>query len=243
VNQRSGTTPPCRPAPPRRGALAALALVAAGALLLAGAAPAHAAHYAQGEKIQFIGVVADRQGRPLQGVRVVLEASRSYFNLREFRRSEKDTRRVSGESDAKGEYSIEWPWDGYYNHFKLVAGVPVRKGKEETFHVLDEVEVTDRVGSGAPVVSTLEVRDRAFLDHLRDFLSSLRSEDERRVYDDMGTPDDVKRIHYSGSSDSTEVTWWYFEAGKVYRFRDGRLEQVADFSPVRAFSTSSPQER
>jgi hypothetical protein len=204
--------------------------------------PAAAVHYGQGEKVQFIGVVADAQGRPLQGVRVVLEASRSYFSFKQFHRADKDSRRLSAESDAKGEYTIEWPWDEYFNHFKLSAGLPVRKGRSDTFHNLDEIDVTDRVNAGAPVVSTLEVHDRAFYDHLHAFLASVQSDDERRVFNDMGTPDDVKQVQYAGGS-AAEVTWWYFESGKVFRFGDGKLEQTSDFAPVRPYSGGTPQEK
>jgi hypothetical protein len=222
--------------PPARRALTFLLLAAIAALAaLTTTAPAAAAHYTQGEHLSFVGVVADAQGRPLADVRVVLEVSRAYFNLRELRRGEKDTRRISAASDAKGEYAIDWQWDGYYNHFKLAAGVPVRKGKEETLHVLDEVDVTDRVQAGTPIVSTLEVKDRAYLDRFRDFMASIKSADERQVYNDMGAPDDVKRINYAGGTSAVEVSWWYFSAGKVYRFRDGRLEQVSDFEPVKGF--------
>jgi hypothetical protein len=218
---------------PSRAATAAVLVLACCA-----AAPAAAAHYSQGEHLQFIGVVADAQGRPLADVRVVLEVSRSYFKLRELRRSEKDARRVAGTTDAKGEYAIDWPWDGYYNHFKLAAGVPMRKGREETLHVLDEIDVTDRVQAGTPIVSTLEVKDRGFVDRYREFMASIRSADERQVFNDMGTPDDVKRINYAGgatAADAVEVSWWYFSAGKVYRFRNGRLEQVSEFEPVKGF--------
>jgi hypothetical protein len=51
----------------------------------------------------------------------------------------------------------------------------------------------------------------------------------------MGVPEDVKRVSYAGRQQETEVSWWYFEAGKVYRFRDGRLDQVERFDPVQRF--------
>jgi hypothetical protein len=227
---RSARRPRPAPGAAARAAVALCALVA-----LFAAAPAGAAHYTQGEHLQFVGVVADGQGRPMVDVRVILEVSRKYFNLRELHRAEKDARRISATTDAKGEYSIDWQWDGYFNHFKLVAGVPVRKGKEETLHALDEIDVTDRVQAGNPIVSTLEIKDRAFVDHFREFMASIQSPEERQVYNDMGTPDDVKRINYAGGTTGVEVSWWYFSAGKVYRFRDGRLQQVSDFAPVKGF--------
>lgn len=200
-------------------------------LLGLGADPAAAARrYEQGERIQVTGLVADREGRPLSDVRVVLEASRSYFSIRELRRAEKDVRRVSAVTNARGEYTLEWPWDSYFNRFALVVGVPVRKGSTEKLHELQRTDVTDRMLAGSPVVAALTVENAAFLQKLRQFVASVKSDDERRVYDEMGKPDEVKTVRYP---DSTESTWWYFDHGRAYRFRDGRLEQVIPFDPVK----------
>jgi hypothetical protein len=196
------------------------------------------ARYKPGDTVQFSGIVTDQPGRPIADVRVVLEATRSYFSMRELRSAEKDTRRVAASTNAAGEYNLSWPWDGYYNRFRLLVEVPVRKGREETTRVLAEVDLTPRLPAGSPVVTPLVVKDREFLDRLRDFLASIRTSDERRVYDDLGTPDKVTRVNYTAGSAapaSAEVSWWYFESGKVYRFRDGRLEQVSNFPPVRGF--------
>jgi hypothetical protein len=188
-----------------------------------------ARRYQQGERIQVTGLVADREGRPLSDVRVVLEASRSYFSIRELRRTEKDIRRVSAVTNARGEYTLEWPWDSYFNRFDLVVGVPVRKGTTEKLQELQRTDMTDRMLAGSPVVAALTVENAAFLQKLRQFVASVKSDDERRVYDEMGKPDEVKTVHYP---DSTESTWWYFGNGRAYRFRDGHLEQVIPFDPV-----------
>lgn len=212
-----------------------LALAGLGELVGPGAAPLAAGPYQAGEHVQFTGIVSDAEGRPLAGVHVAVEASRSYFSLRELRRAEKDTRRVSAVTNGLGEYAIDWPWDGYYNRFEVVAGVPVRKGRQERLEVLERSSVTERVLAGSPVVSALVIKNRAFVDKLREFVASIASADERRVYEDMGTPDDVKRINYAGMPAHSEASWWYFDTGKVYRFRDGRLQQVDNFDPVRRF--------
>ncbi|HEX2641775.1 MAG TPA: hypothetical protein VHU81_02205 [Thermoanaerobaculia bacterium] len=188
-----------------------------------------ARRYQQGERIQVTGLVADREGRPLSDVRVVLEASRSYFSIRELRRTEKDIRRVSAVTNARGEYTLEWPWDSFFNRFDLVVGVPVRKGTTEKLQELQRTDMTDRMLAGSPVVAALTVENAAFLQKLRQFVASVKSDDERRVYDEMGKPDEVKTVHYP---DSTESTWWYFGNGRAYRFRDGHLEQVIPFDPV-----------
>lgn len=221
-------SPDRRPAP----ALLGLALLLLSSLAFAPAPAAAAPRYEQGQKIQLTGLVTDKSGRPLPDIQVTLEASRSYFSLREFRRAEKDVRRVSARTNAQGEYTMEWPWDSYFNRFELVAGVPVRKGSTDQLHVLQRVDMTQRVLAGSPVVASLEVENAAFVEKLRQFVATVRSDDERRVYGEMGKPDEVKQVRYP---DSMESTWWYFGAGRAYRFRDGRLEQVIPFEPVKSF--------
>ncbi len=219
---------PLRSTPLRRLLLAPLPLW----LLLCLAAPSFAARYEQGQRVQVTGIVADRTGRPLEGIRVSLEASRSYFSLRQLRKTAADdVRRVSAVTNAKGEYTVEWPWDSYFNHFELVSGVPVRKGREDRLEELAREDVTKRLLSGSPVVVSPVVENTKFLDSLRQFLAMVRSTDEQRTYEEMGRPDKVQRLEYP---DHVEDSWWYFESGRVYRFRDGRLEQVVPFTPVPA---------
>jgi hypothetical protein len=181
--------------------------------------------------VQITGIVSDPQGQPLANVRVVLEASRSYFSIRQLRRTQADdVRRVSTTTNAQGEYTLEWPWDSYFNHFELAAGVPVRKGRADSLEELERTDVTRRVMAGSPVVTSVVVQNAEHFRRLREFLASVKSDDERKVYDDMGRPDKVERVQYPGSQ---EVSWWYFDAGRVYRFRDGRLQQVVPFDPVK----------
>jgi hypothetical protein len=212
-------------------------LFAAAALTLflilgVGAGPASAARYDQGERVQVTGLVADPQGRPLDGIRVTLEVSRTYFSVRYFRKTQvDDVRRVSAVTNAQGEYAVEWPWDSYFNHFELTAGVPVRKGRADRLEELAREDVTKRLLGGSPVVVSLVVENVKFLESLRQFLAMVKSEDERRTYDEMGKPDKVQRFEYP---DHVEASWWYFESGRVYRFRSGRLEQVVPFTPVPA---------
>lgn len=194
--------------------------------------PVFAARYEQGERVQVTGIVTGRDGRPLEGIRVSLEASRSYFSLRQLRKTAADdVRRVSALTNAKGEYTVEWPWDSYFNHFELVSGVPVRKGKQDRVEELAREDVTKRLLAGSPVVVSPVIENTKFLDSLNQFLAMVRSADEQRTYEEMGRPDRVQRLQYP---DHVEDSWWYFESGRVYRFRDGRLEQVVPFTPVPA---------
>jgi len=227
------TSPPKQP----RRRLAALAPLAAAALCaLCAGREAGASPYSNGDRIQLTGLVTDVEGRPIPGVQVVLEAARSYISLREMHRAEKDARRVAAvTTNAQGEYRLEWPWDDYFNRFALLAGVNVRHGRAERLEVLEREDVSGRVLAGSLVVSAIVIHNRALIDRLREFVASVESADERRVYDELGTPDDVKRVAYTGRPQAAEVSWWYFDAGKVYRFRGGRLEQVDRFDPVQHF--------
>jgi hypothetical protein len=224
---------PAAPAGPLPLALALALLVAAFAAV--GAAPAAASRYHDGDRVQFTGLVTDAAGKPVAGVQVALEAARSYISLRELRRAEKDVRRVSATTNAQGEYALEWPWDSYFNRFELLAGVNVRRGREESLEVLERENVSERVLAGSPVVSAIVIHNRGFVDRLRDFVASVQSADEHRVYEEMGTPDDIKSVNYTGRPQAAEASWWYFDAGKVYRFRDGRHGQVDRFDPVQRF--------
>jgi hypothetical protein len=207
-------------------------LLAALVCLLVSALPAAAARYAQGERVQVTGNVTDAQGQPLSDVRVTFEATRTYFSVRELRRTEdKEVRRVSATTNAAGQFTLEWPWDSYFNHFEVVAGAPVRvKGGGERLEELSRQDVTRRVLAGSPAVVSVTLENRQFLDNLRQFLASIQTEDQRKVYQEMGKPDRIRNVQYPGH---LEASWWYFESGRVYRFRDGRLEQVVPFDPVR----------
>ena len=213
---------------PRHALLAVLLL----SIIAVLAAPASAARYAQGERVQVTGNVTDAQGQPLSDVRVTFEATRTYFSVRELRRTEdKEVRRVSATTNAAGQYTLEWPWDSYFNHFEVVVGVPVRvQGGSERLEELTRQDVTRRVQAGGPAVVAVTVENRQFLDSMRQFLASIQTEDQRKVYQEMGKPDRIRNIQYPGY---LEASWWYFESGRVYRFRDGRLEQVVPFDPVR----------
>lgn len=205
-------------------------------LLVAGSlTTAAAARYDQGQRIQVTGVVTDSQGQPVNNVRVVLEVSRTYFSMRELRRTaDKDVRRVSATTDARGNYTVEWPWDSYFNHFELVAGVPVHRRLEngqigETVQELARQDITRRVDAGSPAVIGVTIENRQFLDNLRQFLASIQTDDQRKIYQEMGKPDRIRNVQYPSHLESS---WWYFESGRVYRFRDGRLEQITPFDPV-----------
>lgn len=218
---------------PLRGSLpAAAAAVALVALALLAPAPADAAQrFRDGDRVEVTGLVTDTDGRPLPGVRVVLEAARTQFDFRQFRRVKKDTTRLTALTDERGAYRLSWPWNGYYDVYELLVGVPVRKPKGESLHVLERVELSRRLKPDAPAIATVVVEDAEFVRTLREFVDSIDSDDERRVYREQGKPDRVEAT--TGAAD--EASWWYFESGTVYRFRGGALVSTDRFDPVKEF--------
>ena len=217
-----------------------LALAGAAATVLWGALAARpAAAYSNGETVHLTGEVQDAQGRPVPGLRVTLSAARSYWSVRRMRSAEASPRTVSTTTDDRGRYALDWPWDDYYNRFELEAGLPVRRAHGDEVEVLAREDVSERLtgpsaGSSAegPVVTPLKVKDADYVRRVRHFVAGLASADERRVYDEMGHPDEVKEVRYP---DHDEVSWWYFESGKAYRFEGGTLAQVVPFDPVKPF--------
>lgn len=205
-----------------------LRLAAVAAVLLAcalAAPPAAAARHDDGTRVEVTGLVTDRDGTPLPEVRVVLEASREVFSFRKFGRVLRNTQRAATLSGARGEFTLVWPWNDYYNHFELVAGVPVRTRGGERFEVLARLDVTRRIERNDPMVANLVVDNAEFVRTLRAFLASVDSEDERRIYQQMGKPD---RVEERGD----ERSWWYFADGRMFRFAAGRLVETKAFDPV-----------
>ncbi|HEX4954009.1 MAG TPA: hypothetical protein VF017_11520 [Thermoanaerobaculia bacterium] len=214
------------PAPLRRGALALLVAT----LALAAPAAAARSRHDDGERLRFTGFVTDREGQPLAQVTVALEIARDTFDVLSFRRTKKDLLRLTTVTNEQGEYSFEWTWNGYYNSFELAAGMVVKKPDGDRLRVLERLDVSQKARRGNPVVAAIVIADADFVRNLQAFLASIASEDQRRVHGEAGEPDKVERLEHP---DHVEVAWWYFELGKVYRFRDGRLVEVEPFKPVK----------
>lgn len=239
-------TPPTAPASTQdrpRGRLAnriaarRTAGLLAAALVLLSALPASAlsilgGRFETGQRVEVTGLVTDPDGRPLADVEVVLELAREVFSLRELGRTTKKVTPVTTTTNGRGEYTIAFPWDDYYNKFELVVGVPVRGRNGERFTELERVDLTRRLQKGSPVVATVTVENAAFIRNLREFLAAVDSEDEQRVYRELGRPD---RVRETKSPNQSETAWWYFDVGRVYRFVDGRLRGTERFDPVEGF--------
>jgi hypothetical protein len=200
-----------------------LALALAG---LAAVAPALA------EGTRVTGRLADGRGEPVAGLEVALEGSRTRFDLRTLSRVPVETRRVTAVAGEHGEFTLDWPDDEGFDRLEVVAGFRVRKSGGERFVELARSDLSRRLRQGSPIVATLEIADTRLLEAVRAFLASLRTDDERRTYEELGKPDSIEVVRGPGW---VETTWWYFSAGRACRFRDGRRLEVRAFDPVRAF--------
>jgi hypothetical protein len=179
--------------------------------------------------------VTDPTGAPVEGITVVLLASHRSFELRNLRRVEEGLVRLAATTDAQGRFAIQWTWNPYYDTFRIRAegapGAPAVAGGQNAV-VLSEVDLTRRIGEGSPVVVALEVADAGPHRAREAITSAPHSDDQKRVFEQMGKPDRVDRLEMSGGD---EVAWWYFERGKSFHFRDGRLDQVSEFEPLTGF--------
>jgi hypothetical protein len=204
----------------------AASLVALGAMATTHPAGARSDYRDRGETVEVVGTVTNLSGAPVPDMQVVLLATHTGFNLRSMRRAEEGLVRLKTKTDAQGRFRLDWSWHPYYDTFRIrteVAGSAAGSGLPPG--VLTEVDISRRMLDASPVVVALEV-DWAGAPGS----AASQSDDQRRVYEEMGNPDRVDRLELPGGD---EVAWWYFERGRSYHFRDGGLDQVMEFEPVK----------
>ncbi len=195
------------------------------ALLVAGWPPSPLA--AAPDALPISGRVMDAGGQPLAGVSVVLEASRTAFSLRSFKRQTSEPVQVPTTSNADGRFTFDWRRDRHFTNLQLLVGLPVRKGGRDTFEVFLRQDISEQVRSAdGRFEILLTVQGSAQLEWLRRFLAGQSHADEDKVFRELGRPD---RLDHDAVLD--ESSWWYFGAGKVYHFRAGALQQVTHFDP------------
>jgi len=240
---------------PRGGGVVLLAT----ALFFFGLMGAEASLYRDGETIEVRGLVTDSEGMPIPDLTVNLEIARYAFDWKKFRKTRHEVNKATTTTDPSGAYAFEWTWYDYYNDFQLIVGLMVRDADfdQDVFQTVHRENIAPRVGQGSPVVVDMVVSQSPFLDTRpvasqpivsqpvdseplesetvdtpdtpQDSSIEFGTEDEKRIYDEMGRPDRVQTLEYP---EYEEVTWWYFEQGKAYRFRAGELQQVVRFDPV-----------
>ena len=219
----------CRTAPPPVATLLALLLTAWAGL----ATPSDGARGpAEGQPILVSGLVTDTVGEPISSLEVRLYARRNAFNLRKLGREDRGETSVAARTDAEGRFELYWRWHDFYNSFDLTVGLEIREAATTRWHELARQDLTERIRGDGPVTVAFTLENSEALRTYRDFLAGVRSEDQRRVYGEMGKPGRVDRLQ---KAEHEEETWWYFQLGRAYRFEDGRLQEVVDFEPVRSF--------
>ena len=199
-------------------------------LVIAAPADARSAHR-KGELVTITGQVRDAEGAPVAQATVVLEATRRSFKVLRFARETSPAVQVPTRTDANGQFSLQWAWDGYHNRFSLSVAESSRRGGDMVTETFASQDISDLMRQGGPVQSNLEVADASAIRWLRQFETATTSAEERKVYEELGRPDRVDVVGTAGRG-TGQVSWWYFEQGKVYRFRGGALEQVVHFEPV-----------
>ena len=160
--------------------------------------PAAAARfpYDTGDEVTVSGVVTDATGKPLEGVDVVLEASRLGVQLNPPGRVKRDVVTGSTRTGKGGDFALRFDWDWRYNHFELIGGVSVPTPGGKRLQELARLDISRRVEQGSPVVVPLTISETDFLDKLHAFESSLSSADEKHVYAEQGKPDRVDQLRY-----------------------------------------------
>jgi hypothetical protein len=206
------------------------------ALVCLCAAPLLAGPYREGTTVLITGLVTDGGGEAVPGLRVVLEASRKSFKLKKLSRVEDEPTKVAATTDENGRFEIPWPWHDYYNRFSLMVGVPLKTARGLTVRELQRVDLSKRILQGSPVRTAIVIAEEQYLESLKRFLRGVDSDPKREIFEELGQPDRVERIQRGSGQEST---WWYFEIGKAYRFRDGELEQVIHFDPVEPFDAEA----
>lgn len=209
---------------------ALMVLASVGALLWA--APAEGKRK-NGEIVRITGQVLDPDGQPVDGVIVVLAATKSSYSFLKRQKTVEPPLRQTAAVDARGRFELEWHWDRYYNDFTLFAGLEVSRGGAPGFERLtSEQNISDRLKLEGPTHVTLTLNQHGYADWLKRFLTDRSSPDEEKIFREVGRPDRI-RTH------GRESSWWYFELGTVYRFENGKLEQVIHFDPMTPASSSS----
>ncbi len=189
-----------------------------------------------GERVIFEGTVVDLQGTPLGGVEVRLEASHpGAFDFLKFRRQASVLKEERTLTDANGRFRLEWVWEQEMRRFEVVAAVRDRGPSGPRLHELTRKSIRDRLRWGSPVVVTLVVEQADFVRKLQQFEAGIQTSDERSIYESWGRPDHVER---KLRPDLIEVSWWYYELGRVARFHNGKLVESEEFPPVPARRSS-----
>lgn len=176
------------------------------------------------------GLVVDREGTPLSGLEVrLIRDEPGKLDLLQFRRLPPNQKVESTQTDSQGRFRLEWTWEEGFRRFELVVLIRDPGPQGPRFRELARQSIRERFRWGSPVVLTLVVEQGDFVRKLQQFAASVESRDERRVLETWGRPDHIDRKLLPTG---IEASWWYYELGKVARFRNGELIETQDFPPI-----------
>ena len=185
----------------------------------------------RGEIVPISGTVMDAEGRPIPGITVLLEASRVRFSLRKLKNQKEAPLRRPVVVDSEGRFRFDWSWDSHHNTFELAAGFEARYGDRLDFEILLRQEITALVVAGGGEMN-LVIEKADYARWLGRYLEGDVPADEARLFREQGRPDKLV-VEETEPGEAAVSAWWYFADGKVYRFRDGRLDETVDFEPIK----------
>ncbi len=206
-----------------------LVALIAGLLHSAGPTEARKKKRQLSKTVEVSGRITDAAGQPLGSVEVVLEAYHRKLDLRRMKRRDVDLLRVVATTGKDGRFQLEWARNDHYQIFYLATALPVRRQGRDELDVFSRLEISAEMRGGSSVRRDLTVEDAEAMRWLQRFLAGMTSAAEQRVYQEMGRPD---RIDAAAEAATGESAWWYFAAGKVYRFKGGEFDQVIHFEPI-----------
>lgn len=191
-----------------------------------------AAEGRDGDVVRVEGQVLDQNGTPVSGVKVLLEATRTSFSWLKRKKTSEPPLQQLADVDDEGRFVIPWSRHRHYNEFSLAVAVDVTRGGKPDFEILHRQDLTKAMNGEVPVNVFITLEKAGYVRWLQTYLEDRASEDEEQVFRENGRPDRIK-------TEDRESSWWYFSAGKVIRFRDGKLDQVIHFDPVESAPPSS----
>lgn len=181
----------------------------------------------RGDTVVIEGRLVDPAGEPIEGAVVMLATAREHFSLRAFGTTREAPLLQPATTGVDGRFAHRWLFDPHYNHHELRVGVEVRRDGRPAFETVTEREITAAVATGGPVgLGDWTIERAGYLRFLVRWVAGDASDAEEKLLRDNGRPD--KLTAEPGGVDA----WWYFATGKVYRVRDGEIDQVIHFDPV-----------